>query len=110
MNVKQFTLRSLGCKTLVLKKPIRVTITESGPSQFVAEAPQLQLILKATAQNPNAAIRRLAAGVVTQYGLLATTPLQERYPFHTQILRRLRRHLKEVAEERDSSPTCRQVD
>jgi hypothetical protein len=105
MNQTSGTLRSLGRATsLRLHRPVTTNITKLGPSEFVARAPELGLLLSATGKSPSAAARRLAAGIALQYGVLVATPRASREILHRKMLRSLRRFVKESASTNEPIP------
>jgi hypothetical protein len=99
MNRQSGALHRLECSSLRLRKSIRTTTTQLARGKFLAQAPELTIVLSATGRTRLAAMRSLASGIATQYNLLASMQRREQAPIHRKMLRSLHRFVEEAAFE-----------
>lgn len=93
--VRRGAITSLRNRSLRLRKNLKSEIVQMTPALFVARAPELHLLLSATGRTPSAAVNRLVAGIARQYILLAARPLRQQETLHVNVLRSMRRFIKE---------------
>lgn len=106
MDQQERMLRSLGTSSLSLKKPVPITVKKTGPSNYVAQAHSLRLLLAAPGKTRSGAMRKLAGGIARQYWLLASEPVENRAPLQTNLLCFLRKFIKENEQINDTEGAC----
>jgi len=107
MTQRTGTLSSLNDKSLLLRRPLKATVSEVEPNLFVARAPQLRVLFGGSGKTPNVALLRLATGIKCQYRLLAAIPSGSRTVFHRKLLRTFRNFVRESHSRDEPTSTIR---